>query len=103
MTTTKEKSTIIENEKTTIAETLSTDPSATENKLNVPNIIVDKMTLVGNHVENCDEEDDRDVAVDEIGEDHMDLQHDGVGEGNVIAEEEDLICGTVKLLLEDTI
>ena len=61
------------------------------------------MTLVGNDVDNSDENDDRDVAVSEIGEDCMDLQYNGAGKGDVVEEEEYLTDGTAKLLSENKI
>jgi len=100
---TEEKSTVTEDEATTIAETLSTDLSAAENKQIVTDIIVGKMTQVGDDVDNGDEEDDSDVAVGEIGEDHMDLQHDGVGEGDVVEEVEEVTDGTVKVSSADAL
>ena len=45
------------------------------------------MTLVENDVDNSDENDDRDVALGEIGEYCMDLQYNGSGKGDVAEEE----------------
>ena len=44
------------------------------------------MTLVGNNVDNSDENDNRDVALGEIGEDCMDLQYNVSGKGDVVEE-----------------
>jgi len=79
-------------------EDKTTTPSITDD---VSNIVVGQMTEVGEGVRDGEGEDDSDVAVGEIGEDHMDLQNDG--EGDVVEEEEVITDGTVKLSSEDTI
>jgi len=76
------------------------DEKKTDAHQNASNMVVGKMTLVGENA-GGDGEDDSDVAVGEIGEDHMDLQNDG--DSGTVEEVEEVTDGTVKLSSDDAL